>query len=118
MTGVEARTYRAADIVDVEVGCHERTLWRRIEPNWRVPTYRIRFRDGTVLSPFDLADSGFQDPNLMAAVLRFDRHVQAADAPRYYLLDFLKGRNACLARVEGYYPDSIRAKMRETFKSR
>ncbi len=118
MTGVEARTYRAADVVEVEVGCHRRALWRWFGPDWQVPTYKITFRDGAVLSPFDLADSGFQNPNLMAAVLRFDSHVQTAGAPRYYLLDFLKGRNACLARMEGYYPDSVRAQMRQAFMAR
>lgn len=118
LSGFDVREYRASDVAKVEVGCHERMELRRRRPDWAVPSYQITFRDGTTLSPFDMADSDFCNPRLMAAILRFDKHVQAAGVPKVfgpYFEEHPTRAGTCFNRMEGHFDPSLRPAMRKTF---
>lgn len=121
LSGLAIREYGVKDIARVEVGCHERWRSGKRTPNWAVPSYKIVFRDGTIVSPFDLADSAYKDPALMKAILAFDTHVQAAGTPKTYrlnLFDYRMDGAACFDRMEGDYAAGFRPAMRKTFLSK
>ncbi|MBP2158724.1 MULTISPECIES: hypothetical protein [Asticcacaulis] len=121
LSGLDIREYRASDVVSVEVGCHERMRLAKRRPGWAVPSYRLTFRDGTTLSPFDMADSDFRNPHLMAAILRFDTLVQAAGVEKHYSVNLVAESpvrgGTCFNRMEGYFDPSLRPAMRKTFST-
>ena len=118
LSGLDIREYRASEVVSVEVGCHDRTRLKRWRQNWALPSYTITFRDGTTLSPFDMADSDFHNPRLMVAILRFDTHIQAAGVPKVfgpYVAEHPTRGGACFHRMAGYFDPSFRSEMGKTF---
>jgi hypothetical protein len=109
--------YDVKDIARIEVGCHVRASGKH--DHWDVPSYKIVFRDGRVLSVFDLAGRDYRDKDLMYAVLNFDAKVKAAHVPRVYRKNFLgmkMSASYCFPRMAERYPDEFSNNIDQTFR--